>query len=171
MDSLLHLLVNFALTKDIFIAIGGLLPDIIYFATTAVYLTSILIDKLKNPDKGNNESEHASRLLKTRHTELKQRYSPIWRWGERMHSFFILPLVLLLAGLFNAVFILLLIGTILHISFDIISHKTYGPRYFWPLKDDPISMGIIQWEEHLSLTVFSWILVITIIGFRLVMEI
>ena len=76
-----------------------------------------------------------------------------WEFGALTHSLFILPPILLLMSLINPFFSLVLIGVLLHIMLDMLTHTKKPAKYFYPLIKDARPVGFIQWEDHPFLTI------------------
>ena len=99
---------------------------------------------------------------------LKEKNLVLWRWGERGHSILILPVILIISGFIVNINLLYLgIGSLIHLILDMISHKRFGPLYFWPFKKEFVSIGLFQWEDYFVLGLLSHILFISLIIIRL----
>ena len=120
MDIIAHFLLTIIIFGwDPFAIIGGILPDILYLLA----------------------------FIKTKGREFKT--TKLFVYGERMHSFFLLPLMgMAIYGILRlSSAIIFTLSVSLHILLDVLTHKTKGPRFLWPLKDYYSPKGLVDWSK------------------------
>ena len=118
MDSAAHLILTILIFGwDPYAIMGCLLPDTLYWVAF-----------IRTKGKG-------------------YRGSSIFSWGERLHSLFILPILGLLLYLmsYNSSFLIFTEAVFLHLITDLITHRTEGPRFFWPILDEYYPRGLVDW--------------------------
>ena len=120
MDFMAHLILTILIFGwDLTAIIGGTLPDFLY-------LIAFLYARDKNCKK-----------------------TKIFIWGERLHSFFIIPPLGFLLYLIsqNYSFITFTNAVLLHLICDVITHRTEGPRFLWPFFDKYYPHGLVDWNK------------------------
>jgi len=139
MDLLLHVLWGIMILGiDVYVILGSILPDSLYLIS--VIEVKFKLEKLKN--------------------------SKLFIWGERIHSFFFIPIILILLYVFIGAYVLIkiVVAYYLHLLFDIFTHRDFGPRFCWPFIDSYFPRGVIQWENTgtifilYSLSIFALVL-------------
>ncbi len=133
MDGIAHILLGIALIGPRWeVVFGSLLPD-------ALYLLSI---------------------IKYRFDLDKSRNSRIFIYGERIHSFIFWSIILLpIYVLTGSVEVFYFGASIyLHLLADLVTHRDFGPRFFWPLIDDYFPRGLVQWENK-YVFVSIWVII------------
>ena len=128
MDCFLHIVYGVALLGFRWeVVLGSILPDFFYFVAG--------VEKKLNLEK--------------------IRRAKIYLMGEKAHSLFLFPSVLLLAYFITgAQSALYLVGSVyLHLFLDILTHREHGPKFLWPLSNKHIPKGLIQWEDWRAIIV------------------
>jgi len=134
MDDFLHILL--AITIFGFkweIILGSILPD-------ALYYFAFIKNNLK--------------LTGLRETRL-------FIWGMRLHSVFLLPVILMSTYIItkNSFFLYLFEAVCLHLLVDMLTHKYHGPRFLWPIIDEFFPRGLVQWHDKKALVIMYCIVV------------
>ena len=161
MDPIFHFLFNFLLSDDPLIAFGGVLPDLLYIINILLVSITLSFEKISK-----KIDSSLINYIKSSYKQKNDQFAPIWVLGERLHSFFIIPIAFYLLSFINQLFLSLAVGFTLHIVVDVFSHKEHGPRFFWPFKDEYIRLGFFQWRTDKRVYVTLWLIVLISIAIK-----